>query len=88
MEQTSWVPVPAESDFPIQNLPYGVFSTSKDAQPRIGVAIGDQILDLQAASKLPLLSDTAAAKSGALQQVSWNLELRGLNCALQDHSVE
>src|SRR5579862_7871124 len=32
------------SDFPIQNLPYGVFSSS--GGNRIGVAIGDQILDL------------------------------------------
>nr|CAH7737565.1 unnamed protein product [Callosobruchus chinensis] len=32
-------------DFPIQNLPYGVFST-KDKAPRIGVAIADSILDL------------------------------------------
>lgn len=42
----SWVPVPANSDFPIQNLPYGIFKTS-DKSPRVGVAIGDQVLDLQ-----------------------------------------
>ncbi len=35
-------------DFPIQNLPLGVFRTSKDARPRIGVAIGDSILDVRA----------------------------------------
>ncbi|MBP1848350.1 fumarylacetoacetase [Rhizobium petrolearium] len=34
-------------DFPIQNLPYGVFSTEGSA-PRCGVAIGDSILDLAA----------------------------------------
>ena len=32
-------------DFPVQNLPYGVFSTM-DSPRRVGVAIGDQILDL------------------------------------------
>jgi fumarylacetoacetase len=37
------------TDFPIQNLPFGRFRTSRDADWRIGVAIGDQILDLQAA---------------------------------------
>jgi fumarylacetoacetase len=42
----SWVPVPAESHFPIQNLPYGVFRHSDEDVPRIGVAIGDQVLDL------------------------------------------
>jgi fumarylacetoacetase len=34
-------------DFPIQNLPFGVFSTG-NSEPRIGVAIGDMILDLKA----------------------------------------
>ncbi|ENN74555.1 hypothetical protein YQE_08878, partial [Dendroctonus ponderosae] len=34
------------SDFPIENLPYGVFSTATDTTPRIGVAIGDYILNL------------------------------------------
>jgi fumarylacetoacetase len=42
----SFVDVPAHSDFPIQNLPYGVFSTEGDPHARIGVAIGNHILDL------------------------------------------
>lgn len=41
----SFVPVDAESDFPIQNLPYGVFS-ARGLAPRVGVAIGDYVLDL------------------------------------------
>ncbi|KAH3784630.1 fumarylacetoacetase-like isoform X2 [Dreissena polymorpha] len=44
----SFIPVSPESHFPIQNLPYGVFSTADNPKPRIGVAIGDQILDLGA----------------------------------------
>src|SRR5207237_9362927 len=38
------------SDFPIQNLPFGVFRSRKNRSemPRGGVAIGDQILDLAA----------------------------------------
>ena len=46
---TSWVDVPPGSDFPIQNLPFGVFRTSPNdpgQQPRVGVAIGARILDL------------------------------------------
>jgi fumarylacetoacetase len=39
-----------ETDFPIQNLPLGVFSTKADAIPRIGLAIGDQVFDLKRAS--------------------------------------
>ncbi len=41
----SWVEVAAASDFPIQNLPFGVFV--RDGQARIGVAIGTHILDLR-----------------------------------------
>nr|XP_022912988.1 fumarylacetoacetase [Onthophagus taurus] len=39
-------------DFPIENLPYGVFSTSDDNCHRIGVAIGDKVLDLKKISHL------------------------------------
>lgn len=35
-----------DTDFPIQNLPFGVFRRSGSSEVRIGVAIGDQILDL------------------------------------------
>jgi len=42
----SFIPVDPASDFPIQNLPYGVFSTKDGLAPRVGVAIGDYILDL------------------------------------------
>jgi len=42
----SFIPVAADSDFPIQNLPYGVFSTASLPAPRVGVAIGDHVLDL------------------------------------------
>jgi fumarylacetoacetase len=42
----SFVEVDPASDFPIQNLPYGVFSTSSAPQPRVGVAIGDFVLDI------------------------------------------
>ena len=34
-------------DFPIQNLPLGVFRTASDRSPRAGVAIGDYVLDLR-----------------------------------------
>ena len=35
----------ADTDFPIQNLPFGIFSRGSDT-PRAGVAIGDHIADL------------------------------------------
>ena len=42
----SWVEVPSDSDFPIQNLPLGIFKTDSLA-PRVGVRIGNSILDLK-----------------------------------------
>jgi fumarylacetoacetase len=42
----SFIDVDPVSDFPIQNLPYGVFSTSASPTPRVGVAIGNHVLDL------------------------------------------
>jgi fumarylacetoacetase len=41
----SWVSIPPRSPFPLASLPFGVISTPGDARPRIGVAIGAQILD-------------------------------------------
>lgn len=43
---TSFIPVSPSHDFPIQNLPYGVFRATPAEPARVGVAIGDQILDL------------------------------------------
>ncbi|XP_033258871.2 fumarylacetoacetase isoform X5 [Orcinus orca] len=83
----SFVPVAEDSDFPIHNLPYGVFSTKGNPRPRIGVAIGDQILDLSIIKHLftgPVLSqhqdvfDQPALNSFmGLGQAAWK-EARGL----------
>jgi fumarylacetoacetase len=42
---TSWIPVADSSPFPLQNLPYGVFSAGHHRR-HVGVPIGDQIVDL------------------------------------------
>ncbi len=49
----SWIPVPLGSDFPIQNLPFGVFQVG-DERPRVGVAIGNRILDLDVVAEAGL----------------------------------
>src|SRR5258708_36865656 len=49
-----------DTDFPLQNLPFGVFRATARA-PRPGIAIGDRILDLAAGAEQGLLSDQAAA---------------------------
>ncbi|HMO41410.1 MAG TPA: fumarylacetoacetase [Saprospiraceae bacterium] len=52
----SWVQVPPDSDFPIQNLPFGVFKTP-GLTPRLGVAIGEQVADLQVLSEHGFFDD-------------------------------
>ena len=57
-----------DTDFPIQNLPFGIFSRAGDV-PRAGVAIGDQIFDLAAGAGLfsgAAASAVAATAGGAL----------------------
>src|ERR1043165_3910344 len=50
----SWIEVDPSSDFPIQNLPFGIFKT-QSSSPRVGVAIGDQVLDLAILNHLGFL---------------------------------
>lgn len=42
---STWVEVPKNSDFTIYNLPFGIFK-NKRLSPRVGMAIGDKIVDL------------------------------------------
>ncbi|MDB5726947.1 MAG: fumarylacetoacetase [Noviherbaspirillum sp.] len=51
----------AECEFPIQNLPYGIFSDARSNRPRAGVAIGDMILDLSVLEAEGLLKPEGAA---------------------------
>src|ERR1700731_1752787 len=60
-ELSSWVPeADGHPDFPIQNLPLGVFSPPGE-EPRGGIAIGESILDLRALHKIGLLDGQAQA---------------------------
>ena len=54
-----------DNEFPVQNLPFGVFRQAADARPRVGVAIGDQILDLAAAASAFDGLAAEAARAGA-----------------------
>lgn len=56
---TSFIDIAADSDFSIHNLPYGIFSVTKDSADnnrRAGVAIGEQVLDLSVLEAEGLLS--------------------------------
>jgi fumarylacetoacetase len=69
----TWVPVPDGSDFPLENLPFGIFRP-RNEEARVGVRIGDHVLDVAAAgldveltarpSLNPLL---ASGRGGALR---------------------
>ncbi|TCB67534.1 fumarylacetoacetase [Acinetobacter sp. ANC 4178] len=50
-----FIPVSAHSDFTIHNLPYGIFSRCKEGERRVGVAIGEWILDLAALEQAGIL---------------------------------
>ncbi len=57
-------------DFPLQNLPYGVFR--RDRRAALGVAIGDRVLDLRACARIGLLEGLAPATVEASQTDSLN----------------
>ena len=52
----SWIDIAPGHDFPIQNLPFGVFYT-EERGPRLAVAIGDYVLDLYALSQRGFFED-------------------------------
>lgn len=61
------------SDFPIQNLPFGVFRRRGSVeQPRVGVAIGDQIVDVGACVQHDLIDQAALPAARACQASTLN----------------
>ena len=63
----SWVAsANGHPDFPVQNLPLGVFSPPGGGTPRAGVAIGDKVLDLAAAHAAGLFAGEAAQAAEAV----------------------
>ncbi|WP_323035231.1 fumarylacetoacetase [Pararhodobacter sp.] len=66
----SWVETANDPDcpFPLNNLPYGVFSTA-GTKPRCGVAIGDQVLDVTALERAGLLH---LGDTPLLDRAAWN----------------
>lgn len=72
----SWVDsAQGHADFPIQNLPFGLFSPAHEA-PRPGVAIGDHILELEALVAAGLLREVPAALEPVLATPALRKALR------------
>ncbi|MBO0775317.1 MAG: fumarylacetoacetase [Actinobacteria bacterium] len=96
-----WLPVPAGSPFPLQNLPYGVFSRGS-GPARVGVAVGDHVLDLAglaadglldgrgwfaAASLNPFMAAGPAAWHAARARLTQLLTEPGQETAVRPHLV-
>lgn len=88
----SWVAsANGHADFPLQNLPLGVFSVKGGAAPRSGVAIGDHIFDLEAALDAGLFEGVARTAVEATRggQLNAFFELgREARVALRERLIE
>jgi fumarylacetoacetase len=71
-ELRTFVDVHADSHFPIHNLPYGVFRPAAGSAPRIGVAIGREVLDLSVLVDRGLLTGPNLGNGDALRQSTLN----------------
>jgi fumarylacetoacetase len=67
----SFVPVALDSHFPIQNLPYGVFRPASGS-PRVGLAIGDFVLDLAVLEERGFFNATSLRGRGVFAQPALN----------------
>jgi fumarylacetoacetase len=68
----SFIDVAADSHFPIQNLPYGVFRPHGAEVPRVGVAIGEMIVDLSVLEREALLHIPASGGEMVFDRPSLN----------------
>jgi fumarylacetoacetase len=68
---TSWLDVAAGSEFPLQNLPYGVFQRSGEPA-RVGVALGEFVIDLDKLHDAGLFSGTAVGIGNVFSRENLN----------------
>jgi len=85
MSSVSWVPVPDGSDFPLGNLPYGVFSIG-DGPRRVGVAIGDHVIDLAPVLGDEVFDSAALNPFMARGREAWAATRRRLTDLLSDEA--
>ena len=70
--QKSFIEVAPDSHFPVQNLPYGIFSTRDNPKKRVGVAIGEYVLDLPVAIENGMFAHDAMDARKAFNQPTLN----------------
>jgi fumarylacetoacetase len=71
-KRRSFVEVPSGSHFPIQNLPFGVFRTEDGASGRVGVRIGDFVLDLAGVAARGWLDECRQVPHGVFEAPALN----------------
>src|SRR5690349_19507869 len=76
-DNRSWVQSANDeaTDFPLANLPFGIFAPSRQDVPRVGVAIGDSIVDVCAAVNAGLLSKSLASKACETSPLNMLMEI-------------
>ncbi|KAF4335470.1 fumarylacetoacetate hydrolase [Fusarium beomiforme] len=88
-------PIPNESPFPISNIPFGIFHTDDNPDPRPGTAVGDFVLDLRALVQNGLAVDDSVKKTlkssslnafAALEPAIRNSLRKAVQGALRDES--
>ena len=66
----SWVAMPPNHPFSLQNLPWGVFRPKGDNDARVGVAIGDLVVDVGVLAKAGLVGGSKGTqRHDCFQQV-------------------
>ena len=75
---TSWISVSKDSDFPIQNIPFGTFKTDQ-LSPRVGTRIGDKVIDLKTLFVLGYLDNLPFEASDFDTDTLNNLMKKGKN---------
>jgi fumarylacetoacetase len=83
----SFISISADCHFSIQNLPFGVFSTTDNSQRRMGVAIGDLVLDIATCLENGLLDSTPLKKEMAFEDLNALMKLGRKNVTIVRNAV-
>jgi fumarylacetoacetase len=73
--QRSWLNITSDSDFSLQNLPFGIFACKTVNEPRVGLALGDSIVDTVVLFDAGLLSGVRGLTREHLCNASLNVLL-------------
>jgi fumarylacetoacetase len=70
--QKSWFGIPRDSDFSLQNLPFGIFRTAALPEARVGLALGDSVIDTAVLFDTGLLAGVSGLRRDHLVTDSLN----------------